>query len=314
MGDYQYILILFLGIAVGGGALLGALAIGPYGRRGLRFILTVVSIAAFFGSAFWLFIYLGYIDQRRSIETRLSELRAQALNTGSTLACLERSGDGVELACAQTLFAAPETLAAANFYTASRMDLLVAAARYSGPRTPQFDDAIATLGRSLQQDPFGLAANILTVREGCTAQRCEVMTLFRDPVRLWDNMRQKAFEANFARHAGKWGTPAATATPVAPASATSAIAPTGGETRAPIADKYTLPSAASIPPVSIMVDEPPQRPASAAPAKGPTQTTGAASSAETSPSALPHAEPQTQQPTRRTKARSNAPLSIAPSQ
>ena len=41
--------------------------------------------------------------------------------------------------------------------------------------------ALAALQRSLQEDPFGLAADILVRREGCTAQRCDAFSLFTDP-------------------------------------------------------------------------------------------------------------------------------------
>ena len=130
------------GVAVAGVAALGAIAVGPYGRRGVRLTLAIVSFAAFLGSALWLVTYLGWIEQRRAIEARLSELRGQALSANSTLACLEGAGDSIEKACEHTIFATPESLAAANFYTTTRFDLLMSAARYSGPRTAQFNEAI----------------------------------------------------------------------------------------------------------------------------------------------------------------------------
>ena len=129
-------------------------------------MLVLISFAAFAGSAFWLFSYLGMIDQRRAIEARLAELRAQALSPGSALACLERTGAIVETACAQTLFAAPETLAAANAYTAARLDALTAAVQFGGPRTQQFAETVQATQQSLQQDPFGLTASVL-VQRGC---------------------------------------------------------------------------------------------------------------------------------------------------
>ena len=63
--------------------------------------------------------------------------------------------------------------------------------------------------RSLQQDPFGLTANMLVRREGCTAQRCDAIAVFCDPTRVWDNIRQKTFDANVARHAAGWRAPGA---------------------------------------------------------------------------------------------------------
>src|SRR6266545_4092588 len=68
--EYSYhSLILLVGFAVAGLALVGAIAVGPYGRRGARIMLAMVSFAAFLGSAFWLMTYLGFVDQRRAIET-----------------------------------------------------------------------------------------------------------------------------------------------------------------------------------------------------------------------------------------------------
>jgi hypothetical protein len=294
----QHSVILLLGLAVAGLTLFGAIAVGPYARRGLRPLLAVTSFAAFLASGFWLVSYLNLIEQRRSIETRVNELRAQALATGSPLACLERTGEAVDTACVQILFAAPETLAAANVYTAAQLDLLAAATKYAGPRTAQFDDSIAALQRSLQQDPFGLTANLLMVREKCTAERCERLALFQDARRIRENIRAKAFDAHVARSAANWRTPGA-----APAGPGAAIAPTGAETRAPIPDKYTLPSAASIPPVSIMNEEPENRRS----AKDRPPSPGAATEQPATP-------PQKQAPPRRESSRPSAPLSLNPAQ
>ncbi len=229
-----HLLILVAGFAVAMLAFVIALAVGPYGRRGVRFTFGSIALIAFVGSVAWLVVYLGMIEQRRAIEERIAALRTQATASG-TLACLERATEALQASCAQSLFASPGAISSAGIYTASRLDAMKAARRYSGPRTPQFDDAVATLERSLQEDPFGLAADILVRREGCTAQRCEALSLFADPARLADNIRNKTFDANVARYTAAWGAPQ----PGAPQTAAPvpAITPSG-ETRAPIPDKY----------------------------------------------------------------------------
>jgi hypothetical protein len=325
-------LFLLFGVALAGLTLFGAIAIGPYGRRGLRLTLGLMSFAAVLGSALWIITYLAFIDQRRSIEMRLSELRAQALGAGSVLACLERAGDLLDTACGQTLFAAPETLAAANFYTATRLDVFQSAARYSGPRTPQFDDAVGALERSLQQDPLGLTANALVLREGCTAERCDAIALFRDPSRMLSNIRQKTFDANVVRYASGWRAPLpAAASPVSALTTAVPAPPAGGpggiEARAPIPDKYTLPSADSIPRVSIMNDEPPDRSASAAtqakdrskstvhqPVASAPVTEPSPASPQSTPAASPPAGLERLPSIRRERTRPNSPLSITPTQ
>ena len=316
----HHILLLLCGVAVAGLAAFGAIAVGPYGRRSVRLTLAFVSFAALLGSALWLVLYLGWIEQRRTIEARLSELRAQALSASST-ACLEGAGDSIEKACEQTVFATPESLAAANFYMTTRFELLMSAVRYSGPRTPQLDDAIAALRRSLQQDPFGLTANTLALRTGCTPERCDAIALLPEHGRVWENVRKKTYQDIVARHSANWGT----SPPTAASPAASSSIPTGGETRAPIPDKYTLPSASSIPPISIMQDEPERRPSAPATAQdrpGAPVQSGAGTPAQeqsrpsaSAPTALSPATPPVRQKepaARREKKQPNAPLSINP--
>jgi hypothetical protein len=313
----NHLLILGAGLAVAALALVIALAVGPYGRRGVRFTFASIALIAFVSSVAWLVVYVGMIQQRRAIEDRISALRTEAMASG-TLACLERAAEAVQASCAQSLFASPGTISAAGIYTASRLDALKAARRYSGPRTPQFDEAVAALERSLQEDPFGLAADILVRREGCTGERCEALSLFADPARLAANIRNKTFEANVARHTAAWAAPQAAA-PSTPASAAVPKTTPDGETRAPIPDKYQLPSAASIPPVNIMVDEPPHRPAPAAAAKDrpapPAQEAAAPAAEAAAPPEQAETPPAAQKksaPRRPKQQQQNAPLSITP--
>jgi hypothetical protein len=308
-----HLLILIAGFAVAVLAFVIALAVGPYGRRGVRFTFGSIALTAFVGSVAWLVAYFGMIQQRRAIEERIAALRTQAMTSG-TLACLERAGATVQESCAQSLFASPGVISSAGVYVGSRLDVMKAARRYSGPRTVQFDDAVAALGRSLQEDPFGLTADILMRREGCTGERCEALSLFADPARLAENIRNKTFDANVARYTAGWGTPQA----VAPSAAPMPTITPGGETRAPIPDKYQLPSAASIPPVSIMTDEPPQRAAPAPAAKdrpaAPPQEAAAPAAETATPPEQAETPPAAQKksPPRRPKQQQNAPLSIAP--
>lgn len=310
-----HLLILAGGLAVALLAFVVALAVGPYGRRGVRATFAFISLVAFVGSVAWLVVYLGMIQQRRAIEERIAALRNEAMTSG-TLACLERAGETLQASCAQSLFASPGVISSAGVYVAARLDAMKAARRYSGPRTPQFDDAVATLGRSLQEDPFGIAADILVRREGCTGERCEAFSLFADPARLADNIRNKTFEANVARYTAGWGAPQP-APPQAAAPAAPAITP-DGQTRAPIPDKYQLPSSASIPPVSIMTDEPPraaQTPAAKDRPAAPPQeaATPAAEGATPSEQAETPAPAQKKAaPRRPPKQQQGAPLAITP--
>ncbi|MEJ0075900.1 MAG: hypothetical protein WDO17_10725 [Alphaproteobacteria bacterium] len=158
-------------------------------------------------------------------------------------------------------------------------------------------------------------------REGCTAQRCQAFSMFADPARLADNIRNKTFDANVTRYTAAW----AARQPAAPAAAAPAAAPVpaitpSGLTRAPIPDKYDLPSSASIPPVSIMTEEPPRPPQAPAAKDHPAAPAQEAAAPETPAPPAENAEPpppaqkkQKDAAPRRPKQQSpNAPLSIAP--
>ena len=139
-------------------------------------------------------------------------------------------------------------------------------ARRPGGRAPM---ALATLRRAIETDRFGLVAHTLTVRDGCTAAACEAFALLEDPSRIAANLSKHTYDLYVARHAAAW--PASGQEPVA--AATAAPAPVAGEVPTGSADRKGVffPSAASIPPVSIMDTEPTTAPessgATAPPAK-----------------------------------------------
>lgn len=208
---------------------------------------------------------------RRALAQRAGELAARALVPGSPLACLDgAAGDLVEAGCEAVLFRRPETVAAAVTYTAARLDLLADAVAYGKQGDTSFDRVTAGLRRAAELDRFGIAAHVLATRDGCNPDRCAAFTLVGDANTLKSNLRSRVFAQYVERHRAAWTVPEkaapsdapvvstapgsdamAAATPVAPAAHPGApqAAPSG---------RYDFPSAASIPPVSIMNPEPKQ--------------------------------------------------------
>lgn len=239
----------------------------------------------------------------RAFERRADELAARALIPNSTLACLDASaGSTVETACEARLFGRPENIAAAVSYTAAKLALLSEGAALTGANAEQARAALAALRRQIEADKFGVVAHVLAVNSGCTVDRCRAFALVANADRIKSNLREGAFERFVERHAGKW--PTGEEGP-----ATSDATPRRGVPGAspplvarPLAPGQDFPSAASIPPVSIMAPEPP-RPPEPAPAGGERQ-------AAESPAPRPPASPP---PLPRPAPRSsNAPVSIAP--
>ncbi|MBM3530372.1 MAG: hypothetical protein FJX62_20000 [Alphaproteobacteria bacterium] len=201
--------------------------------------------------------------ERRALDARAADLAARAIAPGSALACLNAMATpAVESACEKALFATPEGLAAAVAYVDAKFSLLAASSEYA-VRDRSFEQAVSGLRRALEADRFGLVAQMLAAR-GCNAADCAELKLLRDTRRVLANMRERTFDAVVAAHVQAW--PQARG-PAAPASAGATSLPPGFVTRVPSAtvgiapgvpmgSRYDFPSAASIPPVSIMDAEP----------------------------------------------------------
>lgn len=215
--------------------------------------------------------------ERRALVQRHAELNIGALAPGSALACLDGgAGEAVENACEKQVFADPQSTAAAVAYMAARLALLAEASAFeqnaksdansnTAPQPqagePNLNEAFAATRRAIELDRFGIAAHVLAQRDGCTAAQCAAFALLRDSAVLKANLRAQAFDTYVARYAGRWNeTEPAVPVAAAPAAQPAPVAgapeqPTAGLGQ-PVASKYTFPSSASIPPVSIMNAEP----------------------------------------------------------
>lgn len=232
----------------------------------------------------------------RPLDARIAELTGRAVAPGSSLACLDAiAGETVEAACERTVFGSPESVAAAVSYVSARLSLLSdavnAATRPGGP-----DEAtLARLRRPLEQDRFGIVAQVVATRDGCTPDSCATFALMRDADQLKTNLREHTYDNYVTRHAARWqgvNEPALAGTsgsaPAAPASASAS-------------STVNFPSASSIPPVSIMNSEPATPPAGAA-----------ASPAAGAQAAKPAPTPR-RPPSRPPNQNAGAPVPITPS-
>jgi hypothetical protein len=207
---------------------------------------------------------------RRALNERSEVLNASALTPGSALACLSGgAGEATETACEASVFASPQSTAAAVAYVGARLTLLADAQARVKDAAAMF----AASRRAIELDRFGIAAHVLARRDGCTAAQCAAFAWLGDTSVLKANMKAQVFDQYVSRHSPAWNAPAAV-TPAAPALSqaqpapetqaaavapptVAAPAPKPGEPAGhPVSDKYDFPSAASIPPVSIMNAEP----------------------------------------------------------
>jgi hypothetical protein len=200
-------------------------------------------------------------SERRALLSRNAELNVAAVAPGSVLACLDGgAGETVESACEKRVFADPQKAAAAVAYMSARLALLADAHAFAQTGGPGLGGAFAASRRAVELDRFGIAAHVLATRDGCTAERCPAFAWLRDSSVLKANLKAQAFDTYVARYEAAWNKEPEKQTPVAsaPAAPPASVAglpeqPTG----IPVPSKYDFPSAASIPPVSIMNAEPP---------------------------------------------------------
>jgi hypothetical protein len=221
--------------------------------------ISVVGFGVIFGAALaWAFLTAASVrDQnaeRLSLEMRAAQLTTQTLAPGSPLACLDGlAGDGVETACEKALFAGPAIVAAATSYVAVRFALLADMVAYSNRGGATIDNILSPLRHSLESDRFGFVAHMLAARDGCNSEKCQALGLLPDASRVRANLKGGAFDRYLDHYLAVWQQ--------APdGAAAAAVGPSAGLGPPAAGHKAILdgdfPSAASIPPVSIMNPEP----------------------------------------------------------
>ena len=206
--------------------------------------------------------------EARALLERNSQLGLSATAPGSMLSCLDGlAGEEIENACEKSVFADPQSAARAVGYISARLSLLADAAAAAQHGGPDLLGTFAPTRRAIELDRFGLAAHVLAVRDGCTAENCAAFAMLHDVATLKANLKVHAFDAYVGRYTAAWGkgeTPESAPQASAPGTAPVASAPEPLSPTHPLDSRYDFPSSASIPPVSIMNTEPkpPKEPAS----------------------------------------------------
>jgi hypothetical protein len=233
----------FLVVAVVLAMLRGGLVVAVGGVVSVAFLALVVTIVSFGRTHM---AERERAEERRALLTRAHDLAGQAAASGSVLACLDGAvGETVEAACERALFAGPETVAQATAYTTARLALLSDGVDYALHANASYEGALPGLRAALESDRFGFVAQVLASRYGCSPEHCDAFTLFRDTARITNNLKEHAYDIYVARYAASWQA-RSNRSPVASNSGASVVPP-----------GFNVPSAAAIPPVNIMVPEPP---------------------------------------------------------
>jgi hypothetical protein len=199
--------------------------------------------------------------EQRALLERATQLTVSAVAPGSPLACLDgTAGEQIENACEKAIFADPQSTASAVAYTGARLTLLADVFAAAQHGNPDLQTAFASTRRAIELDRYGIAAHVLAMREGCTAERCAAFGMLHDAGTIKANLKVHAFDTYVERYAADWDKSApGDKTPLADSSSTSPLASAAAEKPSvghPLDSRYDFPSAASIPRVSIMNAEP----------------------------------------------------------
>ena len=225
------------------------------------------------------------------------------------LACLDGlAGESVEAACEKALFASADAVAAGVSYTAAQITRLAAFGNVAAANkvmTPELN----ALRRTIERDRYGLVAQVLKTREGCSlSAACPFFQSLTNSAQISSNMSENLYDGYVGRYTAAWNAPPLVAA-AAPMAALGAVPPPGR----PVSGDF--PSAASIPPINIMSPEPAAQGAqaerrSSEPAAAPAarNVPGAVINPQPAPTAAKKAAPQPQPQ----KSRAQAPVQLAP--
>jgi hypothetical protein len=195
------------------------------------------------------------------LDDRKAALIAGSIAPGSALSCLdELAGEVVEAACEKAVFASPEAVAASVKYVTAQLALLNDGTAYVARGDAAYASELAPLRTAIELDRFGLVAQVLKERDGCTVERCDALTQLRDSTRVLGNLRERTFEEQVKKYTAIWSVVTAAGPSVA-LPGTSGLGTVASQLRDPAAAEPALQSAAVAPPAALgSVTSPPQEP------------------------------------------------------
>jgi membrane protein implicated in regulation of membrane protease activity len=280
----------FLAAGIGAALLVLFLLLAVFRTSASEVVWTVtrVGLVVVVAASAWLFFGRAMehdrTEERRALDQRIRELTARATEPGSPLGCLDAPmNEALETVCERVIFGNPATVAAATVFVASQLALLSDAVDYINRGDSAFSPAIADLRRAVEADRFGLVAQVLATRDGCTAAKCTQLAMLGDATRVTDHLKDGTFDGLVARYASVWPqmTPQSTAAAAPPSAAPGPVppanAPAVATTNEHTQDALVPPKRAAV----TTLRPPPRIPRPSPPAKPPIPLTSPADGADT---------------------------------
>jgi hypothetical protein len=241
--------------------IIGALVFPRNAQARAARALLIVLVAALGGSLSWAYFEAAaarsHEAERHALQERAGRLSEQSLQPGSPLACLDAlAGETVQTACERAVFATPASVATATSYVAAQFTLLVEMTDYVSSGGTDIEDTLSPLRHALEADPFGFLAYVLVMREGCTSEHCPPFALLRDPSHVRTNIIAQTLQHYVDHYREVWAKAPEAVVADTPETGPGGLADPNGMGKRKVSVNIDFPSAASIPPVSIMNPEP----------------------------------------------------------
>src|ERR1700752_2185384 len=132
----------------------------------------------------------GYGPANRSASSDVRSTASVAPNL-PVLSCIDDlAGEAVGAACENLVFASPDSTAAAVSYTASLLTRLTALGDVASAKANMTTEMLA-IRRALERDRYGLVAQVLAAREGCTQTQCPAFRSLMDSRQIATNMNDR---------------------------------------------------------------------------------------------------------------------------
>jgi hypothetical protein len=166
-------------------------------------LLVAIGAGGYYGYSY--FENLRRLEERQALDGRAEALFSKTVEPDSVFACVDGSpAPAMQEACERSLFAEPARVAAAVSIVTQRLAFLYDALAFVAARDPEYAKRIESMRNSIEADPYGFVAFVLSVEHRCSLESCARFAMLRDPAHVKENMRVRRFEAYMAKYAATW--------------------------------------------------------------------------------------------------------------
>jgi hypothetical protein len=166
-------------------------------------VLVAIGAGGYYGYSY--FENLRRLEERQALDERAEALFSKTVEPDSVFACVDGSpAPAMQEACERSLFAEPARVAAAVSIVTQRLAFLYDALAFVAARDPEYAKRIESMRNSIEADPYGFVAFVLSVEHRCSLESCARFAMLRDPAQVKENMRVRRFEAHMAKYAATW--------------------------------------------------------------------------------------------------------------